>query len=56
MTAEFKIGEFTEKRNVLISLWQYTTSLENSGLISDEANTEEIEELYISFAKPIANH
>ena len=56
VTAEFKIGELTEERNVLISLWQYTTSLENSGLISDEANAEEIEELYISFAKPIANH
>lgn len=51
--SKFKIGSSIEDRYVLISLWNYVKSLKDQGLIN---NTVDIEEAYLSFARPIALH
>ena len=48
-----RFGDTYENRNVQIVLWSYTSTLARNGFIKDEQNLREVEEFYLSLAKPI---
>ncbi len=52
--APFKFPSGLEERNVQISIWSITDRLAAAGLISSSDSLLEIEDLYLTFARPVA--